>query len=483
MLQVSERILPVVLASAVLMLGCGEVVHLADASLPDASPPPDAERFGRVTVHLGAGGMPRVNTPIFYHEVDGTYAGTVMTDAEGIAVIDQMPIGGWVTGVGDPYFFDDPRPFYTSVAGVQPDDEIFLEGAPIFGRQGVGTLNVTMPAALANASSYQAFAGCDSESTPTAGSQLSLSLLGCLNGAGNVDLAVYALDVNNRRIGSIVRSNITLRELDGEMVGSVNLSTVAWTTFLADINVDAANAPVKGSLSMTVAGIREGVVIDSNNVSAEVEVGGAVQQNARLADSFYQGVTATAQLNVDGAMGGGTLTLIINGGAPPAADMVQNLQIDLARDLLPPLGPATVSETLPRRVQLTPPDGLRCRDNPGPPDVVFYGIVASTAEPMPLSLVPGPNASEYTWIVMAPGDVAGDLGQGLGFPQLDPEMAAVLWPEEQFVQSLGLAVFSSDSMLTYDDFRTSPRALTELLLPASVSTLPGTRCYTTSDSF
>lgn len=101
------------------ILGCGDNREGPTDVLPDAPEDPVAITVTRQTV-------PLADIPVFFHRADGTLVGMVATDDAGHAEAKTGP-GGFVTAVTS---FGGPDRDVKTFAGVQPGDQLVLDGPP-----------------------------------------------------------------------------------------------------------------------------------------------------------------------------------------------------------------------------------------------------------------------------------------------------------------------------------------------------------------
>lgn len=103
---------------ATMVLGCGDNLEGAADALPDAPEAPVAITVTRQSV-------PLADIPVIFHRADGTLVETRVTNSAGRAEARTGP-GGFVTAVTSFAADRDVKTF----AGVQPGDQLVLDGAP-----------------------------------------------------------------------------------------------------------------------------------------------------------------------------------------------------------------------------------------------------------------------------------------------------------------------------------------------------------------
>lgn|GEM_PF-2725376 len=418
---------------------------------------PDAQTHGSVTVRVYVNDALAENIAVYYHEPDGSYIGSVLTDSNGEAVISDMPAGGAVTVPVTPFSSTGLRAgvstisgkFLTTITGVHIGDVLTVGRSAMFPAEVAGfsadqgDVSVTMPGAVGGATRYELFGPCDSTSTSTAGQVLTTDPReGCIPSSNSLDLVAYAEDTaNDNRLAYAIRNGVTLSGTAPNLTGSTTMP--AWQTDLGSYTVNVSNAPQADlDVDALFLGFRGGFVADNFNPGGVTLVnagdGGALVSKSApnfFDDTFF---AIALQLGADPEL---SLSLVaFRDDSNPTSATPVSKSINLSTEVI---GNISAVATTGAAGGVTWTAGsLSCKNNPAP-DTVITMIQGQFDM--------GSATQTYNWIVMSPGDTA----SGVKPPQLDPGVAQVRWPESDFTSMNAGVLYKSHDGMTYDDWRTS----------------------------
>ncbi len=269
--------------SFALSAACGSIANKADAgnggadassgdgggNVADAAP--DAATFGMVTVHVYIGGKPAANVAVMYHEADGSYIGSMLTDSSGQVVISDMPVGGAVTAPVNPFgtAASSGETYLTSVTGVQVGDDITIGHSTPGGRDtsSVGLVVENMPGAFAGATSYVVEAGCGTATSTTAGTVLRTTLQkSCVPASNTVDVVAYALDASGNRLAYSAAASVALTGTQPNLSGSITMP--AWQSDLGTYTIGLSNSPIDATVLGFFRGFKQDVLVEIDNADA-----------------------------------------------------------------------------------------------------------------------------------------------------------------------------------------------------------------------
>ncbi|HTM21527.1 MAG TPA: hypothetical protein VL172_13495 [Kofleriaceae bacterium] len=417
---------------------------------PDGAPS-DAATHGPVSVTVWASGSPAVDVPVMVHDPDGAFVRTVITDAGGVAAIDDFPDGGAVTAPVDAY----GRPvtgYLTTLAGARIGDSLTIGKTP-FGRstQSAGTLEVDFGGTLADAAQYQARAGCNEGAVVAAGDPVLLSLRQVCVVDGSVDVVGYAVDAGGARIGYASATEIG--------IASPGAPLPDWQTDLATWPLSAASAPGAMGVEGFYQGFRRGIPVDeAADPGGDIAAAGSQAFDWRFAPGFFDEST----VGIHARYGDGTVDrAAIATWAQRGATGEQS--IDLAADLMPEVTEVQVAAGGRLGISYAAAGAMTCPQG-GDADAAIWAVVGTS-----------PPDVTTTWLILSPGDLA----SGATLPELDPDRAD-LWPAATFTDSDAGVLWIADSAAGYDDIRTSEANLAVAQYGPEAA---GTRCMLRSGRF
>jgi len=474
---------------AVSLLACGKVESANDASstadanssdaMSVADANVDAAAHGEVTVNVYVAGVLAQNVAVFYHEPDGSYIGTMMTNASGQVVIPDMPVGGAVTAPVSPFYQPPALPglgggaanHLSSVTGLQIGDVITFGQAVNEFDDGntVGAIDVAMPSnTVAGATRYNVEIPCDDTSTSTLGQPLSPSFrANCLPPTGSLGAVAYAEDTNGTRVGYSISTGIGYTGTAPNIISSTTMPP--YQTDVGTYVINVLNAPRDGtSIDSQSNGFRGGLpypFYGPSNVPA-LDMGGNGSLSAKVAPGFYDEhlITVLTQgINAGGTEATSTLISFRDSDSPTASSPVTH-NVNLTTEAPGLITGVTVTNG--DTVNWTA-SSLACKDNPTPDSMIII-VGGTTTTPSAFGIG---SLGEYTWSVLARGDTA----SGYQLPRIDPAVASTLWPSTTFTETNTSIIIKSESTMDYGDFRNSPNNLAWLDYGAEAV---GTRCLT-----
>ncbi|MBL4632579.1 MAG: hypothetical protein JKY56_01830 [Kofleriaceae bacterium] len=373
--------------------------------------------------------------PIMYADADGNHVATLMTNADGIATISDMPAGGYVTAVvpldlgGNATARGGPSPGdidLATVAGVQLGDQLR------FGTQAatMGTLSFTIDDQDGDSASYFLRDGCQNRafaSTSMPVSSATPIYAACQNADGTIDAIVVARtnDVN----GYSVATGIPVS-------GSApNLSAAAtfdnWVTNMGTVEWRYTNTGDRASTFLQVRSVRNGSQYGSVSESKLLGSDESVTASRNLID-FFDGVVLWVQTGSYP-----NITARYDWSSIPAPGVSTTVALT-NNDLMPVWTEGAVNFD-----SRTASTGLAM-----PPSCNGGAAVA-----VEVNLIGAAGTNRHTWKMLAP------YGASLAYPELDGALSEMLWPSGLTESSVGMVVLT-DTVHQYDEYRS--RDLTQL---------------------
>ncbi len=439
--------------------GCGGGGGSGD---DDGGPGADAAGTS-VVVEVWADAAVAPDLAVMVADDAGAFVRTVTTDAEGVATIDGFPAGGSVTVPTDAY----GRPVIgsiTTITAVQPGDHLIIGRSP-FGRppDTAGTLTVTFAGPQAGADQYQVRAGCSQEAAGSATDSVFVSLREVCVADGEVDVLSYVVDLDGARIAYAAETDV------GIATASVPLPP--WQEDLATWNVDAAGAPGDMGVEGFVHGYRSGIAIDeAADPGGDIASGGAQSFSWKLAPDLFDDAAA----GVHARYGDGTVdrapvaTVVSRIADPPGGGASATFDVDLATDLFPAVDAVAVTDATPLGIEYSAGGTLECMGEAA--DATIWVVVGSS----PPAAVGATVVT--TWLVLSPGDLA----SGAQLPELDPDLAAELWPSAAFTSSDAGIIWIADTTVDYAAIRGSAASFAADQYAPNAA---GTRCLLRAGRF
>ncbi len=439
-----------------------------DASSADASAP-DAQTNGTITVRVMIDGNPVEGIPVYSHDVDGSYIGSVVTNSMGEVSIDDFPDGGAITAPVPPFVdgFNSATQI-TSITGVRIGDVLTLGNAEIFPSEPsaptIGTATINPPnVVVAGATRYRVYIACRRGSTTNVGALVSISLReGCINADNTIDAIAFAEDSTGARLAYATQEAIPVTGVSPNLVASAMMS--GWATDWASLQLNLQNAPFDQiDPEVLVQGFRDGLRIDDESLpglTQPLDMGEGGSFSANLVPNFNNDVAYVAA--VTGTKGisivGTREQLPLN----PNTSLTRNF--DLSTDV-----PSVIQSTevgtvnAPTVSWTTLSGGSACKGNPMPDSIVTM-VLGETA-----------SNEEYIWFVLSQGSTS----QATTFPNLDPAIALQVWPSASFINVQGGVALFSDTARTYDEIRTVDNNMTYFDF---TPTADSTRCVVASEA-
>ncbi len=373
---------------------------------------------------------PTADAWVMYANEDGEHVGTVTTDADGVAVIPEMPRGGFVTVAYPLNVFPAPhgvnnlgRDFY-SFAGVQPGD--VLQVGSLIRVTPTGTLTVSVEDPDNLGAEYTVEVPCgsgffDADELP---GTVDITLYeDCVSDDG--ELLIFGRALVDGQLVAVASQRITLAGGDAQ----VTLSS--WSDSAMSVQAAFTREQSAGSGSVGVRGLFRGQsYLLGANASSMMAPGEQLTVDSPVPSGVFDRVSVFANHSIDGGRLRRRDAFGLGATIPATSHALA--------DFLPiPSNPSADPE---RRSA-----SLGFAETPTCGEATARAVLVSLQGYDPDSAF-GAEVTNH-WKLLAP------YSASVKFPQLDPDLREELWPAKYIDEPDMRLTLLADSVFDYVDYR------------------------------